>query len=143
MSYLVDTNVLSEVRKRDRCDANVAAWLSGVESDELFISVLSLGEIRRGIELLRKRDPASARSLDKWLSGLESHYSERILPISTAIADRWGRLSLDRPLPVTDGLLAATGIEHKLAIATRNTDDFLRSGAATFNPFLTRKDSDR
>lgn len=136
MGYLVDTNVLSEVRKRDRCDENVAKWLGGITPDELFVSVLSLGEIRRGIELVRKRDPASARALDKWLVGLESHYADRILPISTGIADRWGRLSLDQPLPVTDGLLAATGIEHKLTIVTRNTDDFRRSGANTLNPFL-------
>jgi predicted nucleic acid-binding protein len=139
MGYLIDTNILSELRKRQRCDANVAAWLSSVKPDELFVSVLSLGEIRRGIELLRKRDPGSAGSLDKWLAGLESHYSDRVLPISAAIADRWGRLSPDQPLPVSDGLLAATCIEHKLTIVTRNTDDFIRSGANTLNPFLPRK----
>jgi toxin FitB len=136
MSYLVDTNILSEVRKRERCDARVAAWLANVVPDELFVSVLSLGEIRRGIELIRKRDSASARALDKWLRGLETHYADRILPISAAVADRSGRLSPDQPLPVTDGLLAATGIEHKLTIVTRNADVFQRSGVNTLNPFL-------
>jgi toxin FitB len=136
MGYLVDTNVLSEVRKRERCDANVAHWLASVAPEELFLSVLSLGEIRRGIELIRKRDPASARALDKWIAGLEAHYADRILPISSEVADRWGRLSPDQPLPVTDGLLAATGIEHKLTIVTRNTDDFQRSGVNTLNPFV-------
>jgi predicted nucleic acid-binding protein len=135
MGYLVDTNILSELRKRERGDARVAAWLATVPPDELFVSVLSLGEIRRGIELIRRRDPASARALDKWLNGLEAHYADRILPISPAIADRWGRLSPDQPLPVTDGLLAATGIEHKLTIVTRNVDDFRRSGVNTLNPF--------
>ena len=135
MSYLVDTNVLSELRKKGRCDPNVSAWFAGVEPDELFVSVLSLGEIRRGIELIRRRDPASAGSLDRWLTGLEANYSDRIIPISTAVADRWGRLSLDQRLPVTDGLLAATGIEYKLTIVTRNTTDFMRSGADTLNPF--------
>ena len=135
MGYLVDTNILSELRKRERVDARVAAWLATVPPDELFVSVLSLGEIRRGIELIRRRDPASARALDKWLNGLEAHYADRILPISPAIADRWGRLSPDQPLPVTDGLLAATGIEHKLTIVTRNVDDFRRSGVNTLNPF--------
>ena len=120
MAYLVDTNILSELRKKDRCDANVTAWLTSITPDELFVSVLSLGEIRRGIELLRKRDAASSRALDKWLAGLEAHYADRIVPISAAIADRWGRLCLDQPLPVSDGLLAATGIEHKLTIVTRN-----------------------
>ena len=81
MGYLVDTNVLAELRKKQRCDPNVAAWLARVTPAELFISVLSLGEIRRGIELWRNRDPATAGSLDKWLAGLESHYSDRILPI--------------------------------------------------------------
>jgi predicted nucleic acid-binding protein len=139
MGYLIDTHVLSELRKKARCDAQVATWLASVAPDELFVSVLSLGEIRRGIELLRKLDPASARALDKWLAGLETHYADRILPISGAIADRWGRLCPDQPLPVTDGLLAATGIEHKLTIVTRNTDDFLRSGVNTLNPFLPAK----
>jgi toxin FitB len=136
MGYLVDTNVLSEFRKKERGDANVAAWLSGVQPDELFMSVLTLGEIRRGIELLRKRDPVSARHLGGWLAGLETHYGDRILPITPAIADRWGRLSPDQPLPVVDGLLAATAIEHNLTIVTRNTNDFIRSGANTINPFL-------
>ena len=141
MGYLVDTNVLSELRKQQRCDPQVTAWLASVSPDELFVSVLSLGEIRRGIELIRKRDPASARALEKWLTGLETHYSDRILPVSAAVADWWGRLSPDQPLPVSDGLLAATGIEHKLTIVTRNTDDFLRSGVNTLNPFLPRNPS--
>jgi len=136
MGYLVDTNVLSELRKKDRCNANVSGWLASITPDELFVSVLSLGEIRRGIELIRRRDPASARALDRWLTGLEVHYSDRILPVTPAIADRWGRLSPDRPLPVSDGLIAATGIEHKLTIVTRNIDDFARSGANTLDPFL-------
>ncbi len=135
MGYLLDTNVLSELRKRERCDANVAAWMRNVAPNDLFVSVLALGEIRRGIELIRRRDPASARALDKWLEGLETDFSDRILPVSTAVADRWGRLSPEQPLPVTDGLLAATGIEHKLIIVTRNADDFLRSGVGTLDPF--------
>lgn len=138
MGYLLDTNVLSELRKQARCDPNVSAWLRSVDPNELFISVLSLGEIRRGVELLRKRDPASASIIGKWLAGLEGHYSDRILPISVAVADRWGRLSPNQPLPVSDGLIAATCIEHKLTVVTRNTDDFLRSGANTLNPFIAQ-----
>jgi hypothetical protein len=76
MSYLLDTNVLSELRKKHRCGPEVAAWIASVEADELFLSVLSRGEVRRGIELLRKRDPASAGSLDKWLAGLETQYAK-------------------------------------------------------------------
>lgn len=135
MGYLLDTNVLSELRKKERGDQHVTEWIASVAPDELFISVISLGEIRRGIELIRKRDPATARALDRWLTGLETHYADRILPVSSPVADRWGRLCLDQPLPVSDGLLAATGIEHKLTVVTRNTSHFQRSGANTLNPF--------
>lgn len=135
MSYLVDTNILSELRKGGRCDPHVSAWLDGVRPAELFVSVLSLGEIRRGIELLRRRDPTAAGSLDRWLRGLEAHYTDRVLAVSAAIADRWGRLAPTQPLPVCDGLLAATCIEHDLTMVTRNAGDFARSGVPTLNPF--------
>ena len=135
MAHLLDTNVLSELRKKQRRDPGVTAWIARADPDGLFVSVLALGEIRRGIELLRKRDPAAADSLEKWLVGLETHYADRILPVSAAIADRWGRLRPNQPLPAIDGLLAATGIEHKLTLVTRNTKDFQRSGVSTLNPF--------
>ena len=99
MAYLLDTCVLSELRK-PRCNPNVTAWIAGLQPQESFLSVLTLGEIRRGIELQRPKDQTAARSLERWLLGLEAHYAERILPITTAIADRWGRLSLTQPLPV-------------------------------------------
>lgn len=134
MAYLLDTCILSELRK-PRCDRGVAGWMAGVQPDEAFLSVLTLGEIRRGIELLRPKDPKAAGTLERWLLGLEVHYAERILPISPAVADRWGRLCLDQPLPVSDGLIAATGLEHKLIVVTRNVADFRRSGVGTLNPF--------
>jgi predicted nucleic acid-binding protein len=134
MSYLLDTCVLSELRK-PRANPGVVAWMEGVQPDEVFLSVLTLGEIRRGIELRRGKDPAAARALERWLNGLEAHHSDRILPITTAIADRWGRLSLKQPLPVTDGLITATALEHKLTVVTRNTDAFLRSGVNILDPF--------
>ena len=135
MPYLLDTNVISEIRKRKNCNPGVGAWLASAEPDELFVSVLTLGEIRRGIELRRLTDPVSARHLATWLHGLEANYADRLLPISSAIADRWGRLSPRQPLPVIDGLLAATAIEHGLTVVTRNVDHFVRSGANTLNPF--------
>ena len=134
MAYLLDTCILSELR-RPSCNAGVAAWMSRIEPNEAFLSVITLGEIRRGIELHRGKDAKAAGSLERWLLGLESHYAERILPITPAVADRWGRLSLHQPLPVSDGLIAATGLEHKLTIVTRNTADFQRSGVNTLNPF--------
>jgi toxin FitB len=135
MPYLVDTNVLSEARKKANCDPGVAAWFGQVEPDELYLSVLCIGEVRRGIELRRAKDPATAGHLEKWLAGLETHYADRIIPVSPAVADRWGRLCPAQPLPAIDGLLAATCVEHKLTIVTRNTADFERAGVPTLNPF--------
>ena len=134
MAYLIDTCVISELRKAS-CNAGVAEWMAEIQPEEVYFSVLTLGEIRRGIELHRVKDAKAAGALERWLVGLEAHYAERILPITVAIADRWGRLSLSQPLPTTDGLIAATGIEHKLVIVTRNTADFKRSGVSTLNPF--------
>ncbi len=134
MAYLIDTCVLSELRK-PKANPGVAVWMAGIQPDEAFLSVLILGEIRRGIELRRAKDPVAARALERWLLGLESHYADRILPVTAAIADRWGRLSPAQPLPVTDGLIAATALEHKLTVVTRNTDDFARAGVGLFDPF--------
>lgn len=134
MAYLLDTCVILELRK-PHCDPSVATWMAGIQPDEVFLSVITLGEIRRGIELHRAKDTKAAGALERWLLGLESHYAERILPISSAIAERWGRLCLNQPLPVSDGLIAATGLEHKLTIVTRNVFDFERSGVNTLNPF--------
>ncbi len=134
MGYLLDTCLISELRKT-ACNPGVAAWMSSIEPDEAFLSVITLGEIRRGIELHRSKDAKAAGALERWLLGLESHYAEKVLPISSGVADRWGRLSPHQPLPVSDGLIAATALEHKLTVATRNVADFQRSGVNTFNPF--------
>ena len=134
MSYLMDTCVVSELRK-PHCNLGVAAWMSGIQPDEVFLSVLTLGEIRRGIELQRPKDAKAAASLERWLLGLESHYADRILPITASIGECWGSLCPSQPLPLTDGLIAATALEHKLIVVTRNTADFLRSGVNTLNPF--------
>jgi len=134
MPYLLDTCLISELRKTN-CNPGVAAWMSSIEPDEAFLSVITLGEIRRGIELHRSKDAKESGALERWLLGLESHYAERVLPITAAIADRWGRLSPNQPLPVSDALIAATGLEHKLTVVTRNVADFQRSGVNSLNPF--------
>lgn len=134
MAYLLDTCLISELRRK-ACNPGVLGWMSSIRPDEAFLSVLTLGEIRHGIELHRAKHPVEAGGLERWLLGLETHYADRILPITGAIADRWGRLSPAQPLPAIDGLLAATGLEHKLTIVTRNTADFQRSGVTTLNPF--------
>ena len=134
MAYLLDTCVLSELRKPS-CNPGVSTWIARLQPHEAFLSVLTLGEIRRGIELQRRKSPAAAAVLERWLNGLEAHYGDRILPISAAVADTWGRLAPHQPLPVSDGLIAATALAHKLTVVTRNVPDFRRSGVNLLNPF--------
>ncbi len=135
MPYLLDTCVLSELRK-PKCNQGVAGWMSVIQPDEAYLSVLTMGEVRRGIELRRAKDSKAAAVLERWLVGLEANYGERILPITAVIADRWGRLALHQPLPISDGLIAATALEHRLTVVTRNMTDFQRSGVSTINPFF-------
>ena len=97
--------------------------------------MFSVGEIRRGIELIRRRDPNSVRSLDVWLAKLVSDYSARILVVNEPIAEQWGRLMVPDPLPVLDAILAATAIVHGLTLVTRNVYDVKRTGVRLLNPF--------
>ena len=136
--YLLDTNVVSELRKRDRCDENVAAWYTGVSDDELFLSVLVLGEIRRGVERIRDRDPQQCAALEQWLQDVTRRYAHRILPIEERVADTWGELYYIRNVPVIDGLLAATAKVHNLTLVTRNIQDVQGLGVVLFNPFSPR-----
>lgn len=134
MSLLLDTNVISEIRKPN-ADANVAAWFEGVDGSELFLSVLVIGEIRQGVERLRRRDPRRAGQLDAWLSALKTEFADHVLAVSTEVAEEWGRLNAPRTLPVIDGLLAATASVHRLTLVTRNTADFEGTGVGVLNPF--------
>jgi toxin FitB len=138
MPYLLDTCIVSELRK-PLANPGVSSWVSSVRSDEVYLSVLTIGEIRTGIEQHRHKNPSGAGNLERWLLGLETHYAERILPITIRVADRWGRLSPSLPLPAIDGLIAATGLEHQLTVVTRNVADFQRSGVNTLNPFSERQ----
>jgi len=135
LNYLLDTNVVSELRKGSRCQASVREWFSAQADATLFISVLVLGEICRGIEILRRRDPTAATALDHWLSTLTNGFGERILPVDREVANLWGRLSAIRPLPVIDGLLAATAKHHGFTLVTRNTKDIAHLDVLWLNPF--------
>ena len=135
MSWLLDTNVLSELRKGPGANGKVRKWASSTIEDRHFISVLSLGEIRKGVELLRKKSPSQCPAFERWLTQLHSEYADVVLPVSEEIAERWGRLMAIRTLPVIDGLMAATAIAHGLTIATRNAGDFKLPGLKAINPF--------
>jgi len=135
VSYLLDTNVISELRKGRRCDPGVAAWMAQVEPDDLYLSAVTLGEIRKGVEKIRRRDLAAAAVLEDWLGQVVATHAERILPVDEGVADRWGRLGAPDPIPVLDGLLAATAQVHGLTLVTRNLKDVERTGVPCQNPF--------
>lgn len=135
MSFLIDTNVVSELRKGRQCDANVAAWYEAASPQSLHLSVLVLGEIRKGIELARPRDPEKAQRLEVWLEAVERAFGDRIIPIDRAVADMWGQMNALRPIAVVDGMLAATARIHDLTLVTRNAADVAGLGAKILNPF--------
>jgi predicted nucleic acid-binding protein len=139
VSYLLDTNVISEIR-RGR-DANVRNWAASVNDIELHLSVLTLGEIRKGIERLRGRDPLQADVFATWLNELGARFAERIIPIDTAIADQWGRLNATTPRNTVDSLIAATASVRDLTVVTRNITDFDGCGVRLLNPWEKRPTS--
>lgn len=135
MTYLLDTNVVSEVRRRTGAQ-QVTAWLGSVSPEELFISVLVLGEIRRGIERLRGRDLAQAAVFERWIDELRRRFGDRIVAVDTAVAEEWGRINAAGPVPVEDGLMAATANVHGMVFVTRNVADVARTGVRLLNPWV-------
>ncbi|MCX6606404.1 MAG: type II toxin-antitoxin system VapC family toxin [Acidobacteria bacterium] len=137
--FILDTNVLSEFKRRGPPDPRVRDWLQATPPDLLWASVLSFGEIRRGIENLALG--ARRTELEMWLDkDLEQWFEHRLLPVTKPIAVRWGLISAQAsrhgsPLPNIDGLLAATAIEHHLTLVTRNTKDFVGVSVSLFNPW--------
>lgn len=136
MSFLLDTNVVSEIRK-NRPDEGVAAWFASVSADRLYLSVLVVGEVRQGIERLARRDLAQAEIFEQWLSRLVHDYGDRIVPITVRVAEAWRRLNIPEPVPVVDGLMAATALVNDWTLVTRNVDDVASTGVRLLDPFLT------
>jgi toxin FitB len=134
VSFLLDTNVVSEARRRDG-SPRVKAWVAARAPEELHVSVLLVGEIRGGIERLRRRDPAQAEVYEAWLQGLQRDYAERVIPITSEIAEEWGRLNSPHPIPTVDGLMAATARVRGMTVVTRNTADIARTGVLVLNPW--------
>jgi predicted nucleic acid-binding protein len=137
--YLLDTNVISETR-RVRPDRGVMAFLSAADAAGLFLSVLTLGELRKGVEGKRRTDPIAADRLGAWVDGIETLFSDRVLPIDAAAARLWGELSASRNLAVIDTLIAATAIGHRLTLVTRNARDVESTGVMLVDPWQVRRD---
>ena len=133
MTYLLDTNVLSETRKRQPAAA-VAGWIAATPPDRLHVSVLTLGELEQGITRIRGRgDQDQAAALERWLHDVQAGFEDRILPVATA----WGRQQETQPLPVIDALIAATARVHGLTVVTRNVNDFELAGIPVLDPFAS------
>lgn len=135
MSYLLDTNVISELRKGRRANPGVLRWFEQLAEQELWLSVLVVGELRQGAERVRRRDPTSARRLDSWIKKLVADFQDRILVVDREVAELWGALNVPDPLPAIDGLLAATALVHDLTLVTRNGSDVAATGVPLVNPF--------
>ena len=134
MSFILDTNIVSEFSKR-RPNPAVVAFVGSTPSDRVWLSVLSLGEIRRGIEMERRRDEDAAASIALWLARTEEQFADRVLPITAEVAHRWGEITSDRTRPVVDTLIAATALVHGLTVVTRNVRDYQALGVPVINPW--------
>lgn len=133
--FLLDTNIVSELRKRDRANAGLREWLTSTEDRDLYLSVLVVGELRQGVERVRTRDATQAEHLDRWLHALADSYADRLLLVDARVAEVWGRFNVPDPISTVDGLLAATAVVHDLTLVTRNVKDVARTGARVLNPF--------
>ncbi len=137
MRYLLDTNVLSEAR-RPRGDEGVRRWISSVPAEDLYLSALVIGEVRRGVERLRRRDPDRARVYEAWLATVLNDYADRVLPVDAEAAEEWGRMNVPDPISTRDALMAATAKVRGMTFVTRNTADVERTGTELLNPFSNR-----
>lgn len=134
MNFLVNTNVASEIG-RPNADRRVVEWSNSVDPQALYLSVLTLGEISRGIESLGRRDAARSQNLQRWFDRLRRQYARRIVAVDSEIAEFWGRLDAKRSMPIIDGLLAATAIVRDMTLVTRNVRDVRDTGVALLNPW--------
>jgi predicted nucleic acid-binding protein len=133
--FLLDTNVISEIRKRDRAHPNVTRWVARTPAVDIGTSVVVLAEIRRGIELKRRGDRKQAEALDRWFAQMRTRLADRVVPVDEPIAETWAILGVPDPLPLIDGLLAATAKVRGLTLVTRNVADIARTGVKVFDPF--------
>ena len=135
MNVLVDTNVLSELKRRQRADARVLAWFQAMAPETMFTSVIVLGEVRRGIELIARRDKPQADVFERWYAQMRQRLGTRVLDIDERTMLIWSRIFVPDLMPTYDGLIAATALAHDLTVATGNTTDYQRAGLRVFNPW--------
>jgi toxin FitB len=138
MMYLIDTNVISELRKKNKTNAGVKAFFERIKKEgrEIYLSVITIGELRRGVELIRYRgDAKQANLLEDWLNSLIENYKENILDFTCVDAQVWGKLRVPHHENALDKQIAATALVYDLCVVTRNVDDFKTTGARTLNPF--------
>lgn len=139
MNFLLDTNVISEARRK-RPDTRILSWLKRADPDTLWISVLTLGEIAKGAALAAARDRANSAIYDEWLEAVRADYADRTVTVDSEISETWGRLAAKHPLPVVDGLLAATALVQDMTFVTRDTRDtrdIAGTGVRVFNPWMS------
>ena len=135
VTLLLDSNVLSELRRGERCGPRVRRWALSIAESELHTSVIVLGELKRGVERVRPKDPRFAAELERWLSRLVARMGDRILPVNQAVALTWGRIAAPRVVPPIDGLLAATALVQGFTRVTRDVKDIADLGVSYLNPF--------
>lgn len=133
--YLLDTNVISEIRK-SRPNQGVLDFLGTASPAGIFLSALTIGELHKGVEAKRRNDADGAQRLGEWVGTIEKDFADRIIPVDAAITRRWGILSAARSCPVIDTLIAATALEHDLVLVTRNGRDVELTGATLLNPWI-------
>lgn len=135
MNYLLDTNVLSEWRKREP-DPGLVEWIRSIAFRRMFVSAVTIGEIRRGItKLERRNDHQQAAAYQAWLDDTKNMFADRLVPVTVEMAEVWGRLDGSRPVSMADGLIAATAEVHGWTVVTRNVKDFAQAGVRVLNPF--------
>lgn len=135
MNYLVDTNVISEVRKGNRGNSRVISWWNSIQTSQIYLSVLTLGELQRGVLALRQKNKTQAQHLENWIVGLNRNFASRLVSIDKDAAMIWARISGLRTFPLIDSLMAASAISRKMTFVTRNTGDIKDCGVLYLNPF--------